>query len=471
MSADYIAIDLGASSGRLINGEYDGSRIKLKEIHRFINEPVKLNGVLYWDLFRLFHEIKEGLKKAAAAGIAAVSVGVDTWGVDYGLIDGRGNIIGYPINYRDARTDNAINEVSEMIPLGEIYNTTGIQFMYYNTIFQLYADFKMRPDIIKNADKLLMTPDLINFLLSGEKLNEYTILSTSQLLNAADKKPDAGLLKKLNIPESLFCEMVTPGNMIGGFTDEIADETGLKNVKVIAVGCHDTASAVAGTPLSNDNAAYLSCGTWSLLGVETKAPIISDESFKYNFTNEGGVENTIRFLKNINGLWIIQQLRKSYNESNRASLGFGDIIAGARAARNKDLKIDAADPVFNAPQDMCKTIAEHLIKSGQGKPDGLGELALAVYNGITDEYAGQVENLQRLTGKRIDKINMIGGGIQDEFLCEMSASKTGRTIEAGPVEASVLGNMIMQLKATGEISGLGQGREIIADSFERRVYG
>ena len=465
-----IAVDLGASGGRLMLGEFDGETVKLSEIHRFANEPVKMNNVLYWDTFRLFHEIKQGFKKVAALGVEQATAGVDTWGVDYCLMDNGGNITGMPIHYRDARTDDAYPEAEALMPLDEIYKITGIQFMKINTIFQLRADARMRPGVLYGADRLLMMPDLVNFLLSGEKYNEYTILSTTQLMDARKKRVDAGILNKLQIPEKIFADVIFPGQTIGAFTKETREETGLKDVTVIAVGSHDTASAVAGTPFDGRDAAFISCGTWSLLGAELPSPIITDDSFKYNFTNEGGVEGTVRFLKNINGLWIIQQLRKHYNDNNGTSYGFADICEMAKNARDKHFTINTADDAFTAPPDMQKAIAGHLIDSGQGAPDGLGEMAASVYNGLTDEYKNHVENLQKLTGKRIDVINMIGGGIQDTYLCELSALKTGKTIEAGPVEASILGNMIMQLIAAGEISNLSQGRAVIGNSFGRAVY-
>ena len=465
-----IAVDLGASGGRLMLGEYDGKTIELSEIHRFDNEPVKMNNVLYWDTFRLFHEVKKGFKKVAALGIKKATAGVDTWGVDYCLMDKNENITGMPVHYRDARTDAAYPEAEALMALDEIYKITGIQFMKINTIFQLRSDVKTRPGVLYGADRLLMMPDLINFLLSGEKYNEYTILSTSQLMDAHKKKVDPNILSKLEIPEKIFADVIFPGRTIGRFTKETREETGLNDVTVIAVGSHDTASAVAGTPFNGREAAFISCGTWSLLGAELPGPIITEESFKMNFTNEGGVFDTIRFLKNINGLWIIQQLRKHYNENNGTSYGFADICDMAKNARDKTFIIDTADDAFTAPPDMQKAIVEHLMNNGQGAPDGLGEIAVSVYNGLTDEYKIHVENLQKLAGKHIDVVNMIGGGIQDTYLCELSAVKTGKAIEAGPVEASILGNMVLQLTAAGEIDGLKQGREVIKNSFERRIY-
>ncbi len=465
-----VAFDLGASSGRLMLGQFDGEKLSLSEIHRFPNEPVKANGHIYWDTLRLFHEMKVGMKKLAAQHITVDSMGVDTWGVDYGLLDVDGNVIGNAINYRDSRTDGVMDAVNKKIPLREIFERTGIQFMGFNTIFQLCADYTMRPAVMERAAHLLFMPDLFNYFFTGVKLNEYTDLSTSQLLNLKDKRPDAYIMKKLGINERIFCEQVAPGTVIAALNGETSEETGLSGVKVVAVGSHDTASAVCGTPFRGGERAFLSCGTWSLLGIETDSPIVTEDSFKFNFTNEGGVENTIRFLKNINGLWIIQQLRKSYSE-NVQPISFGDIAAAARAVKDKSLAINPSDKSFLAPPDMMKAIAAYCENSGQGAVAGLGEMAIAVYNGLVAEYKANIENLEAITGRKLGSINMIGGGIQDEFLCGLTAERTGVKVTAGPIEASVCGNIVMQLKALGEIGSVAEGREIIGRSFEQKVYG
>jgi len=465
-----LAFDLGASSGRLMLGTFDGAAIGLQELHRFANEPVYVNGTLMWDVFRLLFEMKEGLKKAAALKLSYAGIGIDTWGVDYGLLDADGNLIGAPVNYRDARCAGGIDAAANLVPLADIYKTTGIQFMDFNTAFQMMADQRMRPAIYANAAKLLFMPDLLAYFLTGETVCEYTIASTSQLLDANTRDWNKGLAAKLGLRTDILMDLTFPGTVIGTLTTAVQKETGLGAVPVVAVGSHDTASAVAGTPLANANAAFLSCGTWSLLGVEAHAPIISDDSFACNFTNEGGVENTIRFLKNINGLWILQQLRKSWNAVHNEALGFGDIVAAARKAAHTHFVINPSDPAFVAPLDMAAEIARFCEAHGQGTPAGVGELAMAAYNGITREYKTNVDMLERLVGHPIDTINMIGGGIQDALLCEMTAAATGRTICAGPIEGSVLGNIIMQLKAGGHIESLAAGRAAIGRSFTQTVY-
>ena len=465
-----LAFDFGASGGRLMMSAFHEGKIELTELHRFPNEPVFINGTLTWDIYRLVFEMKEGLKKAAALGLDFEGIGIDTWGVDYGLIDADGSLIGAPINYRDARTAGIMDEAAKLVPLSDIYAATGIQFMAFNTVFQFLADKAMRPQVYANAATLLFIPDLLAYFLTDVKVCEYTNASTSQLLNATKRDWDKDLAARLGLRTELLPALTLPGTVIGALSEQVQAETGLGAVKVIAVGSHDTASAVAGTPFDDTNAAFLSCGTWSLLGVETDAPIISEDSFQSNFTNEGGVENTIRFLKNINGLWILQQLRKSWNAKNGVNLGFGDIVAAARNAADKSFVIDPSDPVFLAPLDMAAEIAAYCAAHGQGTPDGIGEHAMAVYNGLTKEYKTHMDTLARLVGHPIDVVNMIGGGIQDELLCEMTAQVTGRTIVAGPIEGSVLGNVLMQLKAGGHIASLAEGRAAIKQSFPQKVY-
>ena len=320
-----LAFDFGASSGRMILSKYADGKIELEELHRFSNDPVRIGKNFYWDTFRLYHELKQGLKKAAARKLPIKSLAIDTWGVDYALLDKDGNIIGNPINYRDDRTIGVIDEVGKIVPLKEIYASTGIQFMNFNTIFQLYADKKMRPDIYEKADRLLFMPELFGYLLTGKKYNEYTMASTGELLNAKTRDWDFDLIKRAGLRTDIFGELVQPATIIGDLLPEVTEETGLSGVKVIAVGSHDTASAVAGTPLFDKDAVFLSCGTWSLMGMELDEPILTDESFKYNYTNEGGVEGKIRYLKNINGLWIMQNLRKNWCEFE-GEVSFPDII-------------------------------------------------------------------------------------------------------------------------------------------------
>lgn len=464
-----LAFDYGASSGRMILSKFEDGRISLEELHRFDNEPVRIGKYFYWDTFRLFHELKAGLKKAATLNLPISSLAIDTWGVDYGFIDKDGNLIGNPVHYRDDRTIGVIDEVGKIIPLEELYNITGIQFMNFNTIFQFVADKKMRPDIYEKADKFLMMPDLLNYFLTGKMYNEYTNASTGQLLDAAKRDWDYSLFDRLGIKRSLCCEMIQPGTVVGDLLDEVVKETGLEGVKVIAVGSHDTASAVAATPFEDENAAFLSCGTWSLLGMEIDEPILNENSYKYNYTNEGGVEGKIRFLKNINGLWIMQNLRRNWSRFEQ-EVSFPDIIKASREAKRQDFIINPNDARFTAPYNMMKEVITYCEETGQGTPSGLGEIAMAIYNGLTEEYKTTIENLEKITGKTISCINMIGGGIKDQLLCELTAKRTGKKVVTGPVEGSALGNIVMQLKSIGVIESLDEARKIVKASSEQKIY-
>jgi len=464
-----LAFDYGASSGRMILSKYEDGKISLEELHRFDNEPVRIGKYFYWDTFRLYHELKAGLKKAAALNIPISSLAIDTWGVDYGLIDKDGNVIGMPVHYRDDRTIGVIEEVGKIIPLDELYGVTGIQFMNFNTIFQFYADKKMRPDIYEKADKFLMMPDLLNYFLTGKMYNEYTNASTGQLLDAKKRDWDYSLFDRLGLKKSLCCEMIKPGTVVGELIDEVVKETGLKDVKVIAVGSHDTASAVAATPFEDENAAFLSCGTWSLLGMEIDDPILNESSYEYNYTNEGGVEGKIRFLKNINGLWIMQNLKRNWSRFEQ-EVSYPDIIKASREAKRQDFIINPNDARFTAPYNMMEEVITYCKEQGQGTPEGLGEIAMAIYNGLAEEYKTTIENLEKITGKTISCINMIGGGIQDQLLCELTAKKTGKKVITGPVEGSALGNIIMQLKTIGAISSIEEGRRIVKASSVQKVY-
>lgn len=464
-----LAADFGASSGRLILSKFDGDKIELEEIHRFSNDPVRIGSRFYWDFPRLFHELKNGLKKAALKGIDISGIGIDTWGVDYGLIDKNGDLLSNPIHYRDNRTDNIIDDVEKIMSFEEIYKVTGIQYLQLNTLYQLYADLKFRPDILEKADALLFMPDLFNFYLTGQKYNEYTIASTSQMLEVFSKTWALEMLGKLSLPTKILQKIIMPGNIIGKLTKDIQEETGLPDVPVMSVGSHDTASAVAATPLEGENCAYISSGTWSLLGVESKEPIVNEDSLKDNFTNEGGLEGRIRFLKNINGLWMIQQLKKHWQEHG-IDVGYGEISKAAAAVKNDGFIIDPNDKSFLAPMNMASAVQEYCKNKGQGEPREIGEIARAVYNGLAREYKARISALEEITGRTIDVINMVGGGIQDEFLCQHTANITGKTVLAGPIEATALGNILAQLIALGEINDLSQGREIVKNSITQKKY-
>lgn len=465
----YLAFDYGASSGRLMLATYDGDTLKLEEVHRFPNEPVWMNGHFYWDFPRLFHEMKQGLKKAARLDVEIAGIGIDTWGVDYGYLDEEGRLISNPFCYRDPKNAGAMAEMDQKWDFAECYRIAGIQKLDFNTMYQLYYDVKHRKYIVDAAKDILFMPDLFAYFLTGKKVCEYSIASTGQLLDAKKRDFSDKILEEIGISRELFAPMVMPGTVIGELTDEIMEETGMKKVPVIAVGSHDTASAVCGTPLAGENSIFLSSGTWALIGMELPEPVITEDSLAYNFTNEGGVEGTIRFLKNITGLWILQQLKKKWNETD-PSIGYPEIIAAARSAERRHFTIDPDEDVFTAPMDMVKTVRDYCEAHGQGRPETMGEIAMAAYNGLAQKIKVHAESLEKLTGRKATDIHMVGGGIQDQFLCETLARESGKKLVTGPIEAAVAGSVLMQMKALGTLSSLQEGRDLIARSFPMQSY-
>lgn len=465
----FLAFDFGASSGRAILANVENDFIDIKEIHRFPNEPVFLGDKYFWDFPRLFNEMKVALKKVVAAGIKIKAIGIDTWGVDYGLLDKEDNLIGLPMHYRDEKNYLGVKEVERSISLEKLYLKSGISNNTFNTLFQLVADRVKRKTILENSSSLLFMPDLFAYFLTGEKKNEFTIASTSGLLDMDKRMWDKELINTLSLPEEIFKSIIEPGEIYGYLTEEIMEETGIDKIPVIAVGGHDTASAVAGTPFKNDTNVFLSSGTWSLLGVEIDKPVINEKSFETSLTNEGGIDNKIRLLKNINGTWLLQQLKKNWCEFNY-EVGFPEIIAEARKYKDSNFIVDTNNKLFMNTKNMIKSIKEYCINDGQGEPNELGEYAMAIYNGLTNEYKTTVEELEEIIGKPISEINVVGGGIQDEFLCEMTREKTGKVIITGPIEAAVLGNIIIQAIAVKEIEDIKQGREMIYKSFNCKIY-
>jgi rhamnulokinase len=461
----YLAIDLGASSGRVMAGRFDGRQLILEEVHRFPNGGHLINGHFYWNFVGLFTEIKAGLTKAAATyGRSIASLGVDTWGVDYGLLDISGCLLGMPFQYRDARTDGMMARTFRRMPKRQVYETTGIQFMFFNSLFQLMAEQSSRGPALAAASKLLFAPDLINFWLSGKAVNEYTISSTSQLLDARTRRWSKALIRKVGLPERIFGPIVQPGTVLGGLTREVCAETGLGAIKVVAPGCHDTASAVAAVPASGKDFVYLSSGTWSLMGVETKQPVITDKSFAYGFTNEGGVCGTIRLLKNICGLWLIQECRRIWAQQGK-KLEFEDLRKEAMASRPFAALINPDDPVFSTPGDMPARIAAFCRRTGQQAPATPGAIVRAIYESLALRYRDVFEKLEDLTGRRHDVLHVVGGGSRDVVLNQFTADALQRFVVAGPVEATAVGNILMQMIATRAIRSLDQGRELVGQSF------
>jgi rhamnulokinase len=471
VTLNMLAVDFGASSGRTIWGEFTGSKLTVHEIHRFANEPVELGGSLHWDFLRLFHEMKKGIRayKHAYAHDPA-SIAVDTWGVDYGLVDGNGSLLGNPYHYRDARTQTTMDECFKTIPKSDLFARTGIQPLQFNTIFQLIAWEQSRIQAVGDDVRLLFTPDLFHFYLSGVKATEYTIASTSGLLDPAIRNWNRELLGRLSIQQSLFTDIVMPGTILGGLRREVSEELGLGSVPVIASASHDTASAVVSIPaLTGNNYAYISCGTWSLMGVESDEPVINEWSERWAFTNEGGAENKIRLLKNIMGLWLLQECKRQW-ELEGESFSYTELQAMAEQETGNASYIDTQDPIFLAPGNMPNRICFYCIQKGQQAPQTKPEIIRCILESLAMKFKQTLEEIEFLLDKKLERIHMVGGGIQNTLLCRLTANATGKTVVAGPVEATAIGNLMMQAKAHGEVSGLHEIRQVVIDSFPPDIY-
>lgn len=449
-------------------GAFDGRAIRLKEIHRFSNDSVYLNGTLFWDTPHQIGEIKKGINKAFLQGDVD-SIGIDTWGVDFGLLDPYGDLMQNHVHYRDARTHGAIEKLTQMVPKQELYRKTGIQFLDFNTVNQLFYLQRNRPELLERADTLLMTPDLFNYFLTGEKRTEYTIASTSQLLDVKKREWSFELIHKLHLPKGIFTDICMPGSTVGTLLPGVCRELGAKPVPVIAVASHDTASAVAAVPVVQDDFAYLSSGTWSLLGTELDDPILTDQSLRYNFTNEGGYDGKIRYLKNIAGLWMIQETRAQWKREGK-EFSFADLERMGKEAKPFACFIDPDAPAFAAMGDQPARIRAFCHSTGQPVPQTEGEVMRCIYESLALKYRQIITELEQAAGKQYASLSIIGGGTKDRFLCALTADACARPVTAGPVEATVLGNIAVQLIALGEIASLKEARRIIGDSFEKETF-
>lgn len=456
MKKHYLAVDLGASSGRTIVGTLDNGKLSLKEMNRFWNGPTEVRGTLLWDFVHLFRNIKEGIALAKKEyGDGLVSMGIDTWGVDFGLFDADGKLLRNPVHYRDGRTEGMFGQVFERVPKAEVFAHTGLQFMELNTLYQLMSLSLEDSFQYKAASKMLFVPDLLNYWLTGKMVAERSFASTSQFYNPTTKDWAYDLLEKLGIRTDLFAELVDPGTVVG-------DTDGLP---VVAVGSHDTASAFAAVPVvEGEHCAFLSSGTWSLLGTELPEPIINDDVLAANFTNEVGVCDTIRFLKNLSGLWIIQELRRVWNEQDYG-YSWHAMEHMALEAQPFEFFVDPSDDVFLAPGDMAVRIQEYCGRTGQARPETHAQILRAAYEGLALLYAHTYDTLEKLSGRTLNTLRIVGGGCKDTLLDQLAANATGRRVVTGPIEATATGNLIMQMLAMGDIQSLEEGREIIRNSF------
>ncbi len=464
-----LAIDLGASSGRGIVGSFDGNKLTLRENHRFSNDPVFVNGRFTWDILRIFFEIKNSITKTVIEKDNVTSMGIDTWGVDYAFLDKNGKMLGNPFHYRDTRTVNITDYVKGFVSPEEIYKITGIQAADFNTLNQLAADKRDDPEMLSRADKMLMIPDLLNYFLTGKMATEYTIASTGMLLDAKKRDYAFELTDKLGIDRSLFTPLVMPCNKLGSLLPQINEEVGHNNISVVNVASHDTASAVIAVPAQNKDFIYISSGTWSLMGAELDQPLINDATALANFTNEGGAMGTIRFLKNIMGLWIIQESRRQWKREGN-DYSFAQMEAWAKESTPFASLINPDYHTFNTPGNMPEKIREFCRITGQHVPETVGEVVRCIYESLALKYRYTVDSLEALMGKKTAMINVVGGGTKDKFLSQMTADACGIPVCAGPEEATAIGNLMMQTIAAGEVKDLSQAREVVAKSFELKHY-
>jgi rhamnulokinase len=451
-----IAVDLGAESGRVIKVRFDGRRFESEEIHRFPNNPVHVRGTLHWDVLRLWHEIKTGIEKAASG---AMSVGLDTWGVDFALLDRNGKLVSNPVHYRDSRSEGMMEWVFERVPRRTVFERTGIQFMPLNSLYHLSSLVRDNSPLLDVVSTFLTIPDLFNYWLSGRTCCEFTNATTTQFYNPRTGNWDLETLAAVGLPTSIFPEIVAPGTRVGDY----------HGIPVIAPACHDTGSAVVAVPTTTSDYAYCSSGTWSLFGLELDEAVINDAAYEANVTNEGGVNGTYRFLKNVAGMWLAQQCRATWREQG-TEYSYDQLTAEAKSAEAFRSMVDPDDPLFLPPGDMPSRIREFCKRTGQPEPQSVGQVMRAVYESLALKYRYTLDKLIHITGRTVERLHVIGGGSQNALLCQMTADALGRLVIAGPVEATALGNAIVQFIALGEIGSIAEAREILSHTVGTAHY-
>jgi rhamnulokinase len=469
----YLAIDLGAESGRVIAGLFDGVRIRLDEVHRFRNGPVPVAGTRRWDVLRLWSDILDGLGKAAHTyGPAIGSIGVDTWGVDYVLLNRRNELLGQPYNYRDPRTTGLMAHAFTRVPRREIFARTGVQFMEINSLYQLLAMHLQDPELLAQADRLLMIPDFFHWLLCGSRVGEFTNATTTQFFDAAARDWAHDLLAQFSVPSHMLPPVVSPGTQLGALREEVSQLTGLSRLPVVAPATHDTGAAVAAVPTTGAgraNWAYISSGTWSLIGVEVQQAILTDAALEQNVTNEGGVDGTYRLLKNVMGLWLVQECRRTFERRGR-SLDYEETTRLAAAAAPFRSLVDPNDSVFLSPEDMVVAIQDWCRGHGQPAPETEGQLIRCALESLALKYRQVLRGIEALTGERVEVLHVVGGGSKNELLNQFTADACGIPVIAGPTEATALGNVLLQARAAGEIGTLVDLRDVVRRSSELRTF-
>ena len=465
MTKYYLAVDIGASSGLLILGHLENGKMELEEVHRFENGMVKKDGELCWEFDRLFQEIKNGLKKCKEIGKIPVSMGVDTWGVDFVLMDKDDKVLGNTVGYRDHRNEGMDEEVYKTISLEDLYARTGIQKAIFNTVYQLMAVKTKHPEYLEQAETMLHVPDYFHYLLTGKKTCEYTEATTGQLVNAETKDWDYELIDKLGYPRKMFQKLIMPGTSVGHFTEEVKAEVGF-DVEVVAPATHDTGSAVLAVPANDDDFIYISSGTWSLMGIEREKADCSKKSCEMNFTNEGGYAGRFRYLKNIMGLWMIQSVRHEYDDK----YGFAEICQMAEEAKDFPSRVDANDECFLSPESMIEEVKDYCRRTGQKVPETLGEIATVIYTSLAECYAKTAKELEEMTERTFSRIHVVGGGSNAGYLNELTARATGKEVHAGPGEATAIGNITAQMLKAEEFKSIEEARTTIHESFGIKVY-
>lgn len=461
-----LAFDLGAESGRAMLGSFDGAALQLQEVHRFANIPAALPDGLHWNVTGLWNEIRSGLARAAQdAGGALAGVGVDTWGVDFGLLDRHGALLGIPYHYRDDRTDGIMEAAFQRVPRAELFAQTGIQFLPFNSIYQLFSLVMKNSPTLSNAETFLTMPDLLNYWLTGTKGCEFTNATTTQCYDPRRRTWARPLLERLSIPTHIFPEIIPPGTIIGSLRRGIGDELRLPNLPVVAPACHDTGSAVAAVPAEGRDFIWISSGTWSIMGVEVQEPVINDAALEASLTNEGGAGHTFRLSKNIMGLWPVQEARRTWKNQGKV-YGYEELTDLAAAAQPLSHIVDPDHVDFLKPGDMPERLREYCRRTGQPIPQGEGEVVRAFLEGLALKYRMVLEHLEQLLGKRLEPIHIVGGGTRNTLLSQLTADCTGRTVVTGPIEATAAGNLLLQALALGHLSSIDDLRAVVRRSFD-----
>ena len=468
-TGNFLAFDLGASSGRAMLGTIANQRLQLTEIHRFENRMVEIDNHFYWNIFSIFDELKTGLKKCLRDfGVQPDSIAIDTWGVDFAFVDKDGMIASLPFAYRDHRTDHAMEDFFKIIPKEELYLMTGIQLMQFNSLFQLFVNHQTSSSQYLAGKDLLFMPDALSYLFCGVKKNEFSIASTSQMLKPGHLSYEEKLFQAMGVDQSIMQEIVLPGTLLGPIKPEVQRETGSKEIPVIAVASHDTASAIVSVPATGKNWAYISSGTWSLMGVESDRPLISKEILDLNFTNEGGAEGTTRFLKNIMGMWLLQECRRIW--SRDVNYSWSEMVDLSTLAQPFKCLIDPDDSSFLNPADMPVAITEYCIKTGQMPPVTHGEFIRCIFESLAMKYSMTLDSIRSIFSHPIHQVHIIGGGANNELLCQYSANALGIPVVAGPTEATAIGNIMIQAKALKQVSSMEEIRTMVANSFETKTF-